>query len=106
MNLSGRAVETAAQVPKAKRHDHLPGVKGSCNAVVLPAGAGSLWVDEGACDALGLLAAGMSRVVEVRTLVFDSLTKAQQRQLREIGQRIMRAIDPNDRCLSDRLDQP
>jgi DNA-binding MarR family transcriptional regulator len=43
-------------------------------------------------------------VEEVRTLVFDSLTKAQQRQLREIGRRIMRAIDPNDRCLTDPSD--
>jgi DNA-binding MarR family transcriptional regulator len=49
-------------------------------------------------------AAAPGHVEEVRTLVFDSLTKAQQRQLRDIGQRIMRAIDPNDRCLTDRLD--
>ena len=32
--LDGRAVGTAAQVPKAKRHDHLPGAQGSCNAAV------------------------------------------------------------------------
>jgi DNA-binding MarR family transcriptional regulator len=38
-------------------------------------------------------------VEAVRTLVFDPLTKAQSRQLSDIGQRIMRAIDPNDRCL-------
>jgi hypothetical protein len=38
-------------------------------------------------------------VEEVRRLVFDPLTKAQQRQLREIGRRVMRVIDPNDRCL-------
>ena len=50
-------------------------------------------------------AAAPGHVEEVRTLVFDSLTKAQQRQLRDIGQRIMRAIDPNDRCLTDRLGQ-
>jgi hypothetical protein len=37
----------------------------------------------------------------VRTYVFDTLTKPQQRHLREIGRRIMRAIDPNDRCLDD-----
>jgi DNA-binding MarR family transcriptional regulator len=40
-------------------------------------------------------------VEEVRRLVFDPLTRNQQRQLREIGRRIMRAIDPNDRCLDD-----
>jgi DNA-binding MarR family transcriptional regulator len=39
-------------------------------------------------------------VAEVRRLVFDPLTKAQSRQLREIGRRIMRAIDP-DPCLRD-----
>jgi len=33
---------------------------------------------------------------EVRRLVFDQLTKAQSRQLREIGRRITRAIDPDD----------
>ena len=36
VNLYGRAVGTAAQVPKAKRHDHLPGAKGYCNAACLP----------------------------------------------------------------------
>src|SRR6516225_848887 len=35
-------------------------------------------------------------VQEVRRLVFDPLTKAQSRQLREIGRRITRAIDPDD----------
>ena len=34
--LDGRAVGTAAQVPKAKRQDHLPGAQGSCNAACLP----------------------------------------------------------------------
>jgi DNA-binding MarR family transcriptional regulator len=38
-------------------------------------------------------------VEEVRRLVFDTLTKAQTRQLREMSKRIMNAIDPNDRCL-------
>jgi DNA-binding MarR family transcriptional regulator len=50
---------------------------------------------------------GWTKVVEtapghvdaVRGLVFDPLTKAQSRQLRDIGRRIMRAIDPDDRCL-------
>lgn len=41
-------------------------------------------------------------VGEVRRLVFDPLTKAQARQLREISRRIMRAIDPDDPCLDDR----
>jgi DNA primase len=65
VNLYGRAVGTAAQVPKAKRHDHLPGAKGYFNAAALPAGAGPLWVCEGAFDALALLAAGVSRVVAI-----------------------------------------
>ena len=62
VNLYGRAVGTAEQVPKAKRHDHLPGAKGYFNAAALQAGAGPLWVCEGAFDALALLAAGVSRV--------------------------------------------
>jgi DNA-binding MarR family transcriptional regulator len=36
-------------------------------------------------------------VDEVRRLVFDPLTKAQSRQLREIGRRIMRATDADGR---------
>jgi Toprim-like len=99
VNLYGRAVGTAAQVPKAKRHDHLPGAKGYFNAVALQAGAGRLWVCEGAFDALALLAAGVPRVVaifgvqgwrwdwvrEVRELVFaldaDAAGQQQWRQL-------------------------
>ncbi|MET7337899.1 MarR family transcriptional regulator [Nonomuraea sp. NPDC005650] len=50
---------------------------------------------------------GWEKVVEtapghveaVRGFVFDPLTKAQIRQLRDIGQRITRAIDPGDTCL-------
>ncbi len=38
-------------------------------------------------------------VEEVRRLVLDPLTKAQAQHLTNIGQRILRAIDPNDRCL-------
>lgn len=38
-------------------------------------------------------------VEEVRTLVFDPLTKAQVQQLTNIGRRIARAIDPSDYCL-------
>jgi DNA primase len=94
MNLYGRAVGPAAQVPKAKRHDHLPGEKGYFNATTLQAGDGPLFVCEGAFDALSLLAAGILRVVaifgvhgwrwawarQVRELVFalDADTAGQQ----------------------------
>jgi hypothetical protein len=40
--------------------------------------------------------AAPGHVEEVRRLVFDPLTKTQARYLREIGQRITRAIDPGD----------
>jgi DNA-binding MarR family transcriptional regulator len=46
-----------------------------------------------------VVAAAPGHVAEVRRLVFDPLTKAQQRQLRDIGQRIMCAIAPADRSL-------
>ncbi len=65
VNLYGRAVGTAAQVPKAKQHDHLPGAKDYFNAAALQVGAGPLWVCEGAFDALALLAAGCTRVVAI-----------------------------------------
>jgi Toprim domain len=99
VNLYGRAVGTAEQVPKAKRHDHLPGAKGYFNATALPAGPGPLWVCEGAFDALALLAAGVQRMVaifgvqgwrwdwarDVRDLVFaldaDAAGQQQWRQL-------------------------
>ena len=45
--------------------------------------------------------AAPGHVEEVRRLVFDQLTKTQSRQLRDIGRRIMRAVDPNNRCLDD-----
>ena len=53
---------------------------------------------------------GWDKVVEtapghvdaVRTHVFDPLTQAQQRQLREIGRRVMRTIDPEGPCPGDR----
>ena len=48
-----------------------------------------------------VVATAPGHVGAVRDLVFDPLTKAQHRQLRDIGRRIMRAIDPDDRCLSD-----
>jgi hypothetical protein len=99
VNLYGRAVGTAEQVPKAKRHDHLPGAKGYFNATALQGDSGPLWVCEGAFDALALLAAGVRRVTaifgvqgwrwdwvrEVRELVFaldaDAAGQQQWRQL-------------------------
>ncbi|MET0422694.1 MAG: MarR family transcriptional regulator [Actinoplanes sp.] len=42
--------------------------------------------------------AAPEHVATVRRLVFDPLTKAQQRQLREIGARIMNAADPEGNC--------
>jgi hypothetical protein len=98
VNLYGRAVGTAEQVPKATRHDHLPGAKGYFNAAALQGGAGPLWVCEGAFDALALCAAGVPCVVaifgvqgwrwdwvrEVRELVFaldaDAAGQQQWRQ--------------------------
>ena len=44
-----------------------------------------------------VVAAAPGHVAEVQRLIFDPLTKAQHRQLRDIGQRIMRAIAPGDR---------
>jgi DNA primase len=99
VNLYGRAVGPEAHVPKAQRHDHLPGAKGYFNATALQEDAGPLWVCEGAFDALALLAAGVPRVVaifgvqgwrwdwvrEVRELVFaldaDAAGQQQWRQL-------------------------
>ncbi len=66
VNLYGRAIGTTADVPKAKRHDHLPGDKGYFNAAALQEGGGPLFVCEGAFDVLSLLAAGVSRVVARR----------------------------------------
>ena len=65
VNLYGRAVGRAEQVPKATRHDHLPGTKGYFNAAALHGGDDPLWVCEGAFDALALLAAGIPRVVAI-----------------------------------------
>ena len=48
-----------------------------------------------------VVATAPGHVEEVRRLVFDPLTKAQQRQLRDIGRRVMRAIDPETQCLKD-----
>jgi DNA-binding MarR family transcriptional regulator len=46
-----------------------------------------------------VVATAPGHVEEVRRLVFDPLTRAQLRQVRDIGRRIMTVIDPNDRCL-------
>ncbi|MFD4505751.1 MarR family winged helix-turn-helix transcriptional regulator [Streptomyces sp. NPDC058457] len=58
-----------------------------------PAGRHTLAIltDEGRAE---VQADAPGHVEEVRRLVFDSLTKAQQRQLRETGRRILPAIDP------------
>jgi DNA-binding MarR family transcriptional regulator len=48
-----------------------------------------------------LVAAAPGHVEEVQRLVFDALTKAQHRQLRDIARRVVRVIDPDDPCLSD-----
>lgn len=50
-------------------------------------------------DALVEIAPGHVEVV--RSLVIDPLTKAQQRQLLEIGNRIMRAIESSSPCTQD-----
>ena len=63
INLYGRAVGTDVEVPKTRRHDHLPGLKGYFNAAALHATDGPLWICEGGFDALALLAAGVPRVV-------------------------------------------
>jgi DNA-binding MarR family transcriptional regulator len=45
-----------------------------------------------------IVASAPGHVENVRTLVFDSLTKAQVRQLQEIGRRILAATDPEGAC--------
>jgi DNA primase len=106
VNLYGRAVGAAEEVPKAKRHDHLPGVKGYFNAAALQVGLAPLWVCEGAFDVLALLAAGVSRVIaifgvhgwrwdwvrEVRELVFalDADTAGQQQWYQLARQAVLR----------------
>lgn len=49
-----------------------------------------------------VVATAPGHVEAARTLVFDPLTKAQTRQLTEIGRRIMRAVDPGNACPTDR----
>jgi hypothetical protein len=65
VNLYGRAVGANEKVPKADRHDHLPGSKGYFNAPAMRHGEGPLFVCEGAFDALSLLTAGYKRVVAI-----------------------------------------
>jgi hypothetical protein len=52
VNLYARVAGAARQVPKAERHDHLPGTKGYFNATALPDDAGLRSVCEGICEAL------------------------------------------------------
>jgi DNA-binding MarR family transcriptional regulator len=47
-----------------------------------------------------VVATAPGHVEAVRTFVFDPLTKAQLRALTQIGQRITRAIAPEDDCLN------
>ncbi|TDV42247.1 MarR family winged helix-turn-helix transcriptional regulator [Actinophytocola oryzae] len=44
--------------------------------------------------------AAPGHVAAVRRLVFDPLTKPQTRQLREIGHRVLNAVDPDGTCPS------
>ena len=63
LNLYGRAVGADDRVPKALRHDHLPGPKGLCCPPGGLAGPGPLLLVEGAFDALAAAAAGHRRTV-------------------------------------------
>ena len=47
INLYGRAVGSDEQVPKAQRHDHLPGDKALFNAPALLTGDGPLFINTG-----------------------------------------------------------
>ena len=49
-----------------------------------------------------VVATAPGHVEAARTLVFDPLTKAQTRQLTEIGRRILRAVDPDNPCPAER----
>lgn len=65
LNFYGRAVGSNDKVPKAIRHDHLPGSKGYFNASALHQGCGPLYITEGVFDALSLIAAGCERTIAV-----------------------------------------
>ncbi|MEV6205633.1 hypothetical protein [Kitasatospora sp. NPDC051914] len=45
-----------------------------------------------------VVATALGHVAEVRRLVFDPLTRAQQRRLRDIGRRVTTAVDPDGSC--------
>lgn len=45
-----------------------------------------------------VVASAPGHVAEVRRLVFDALTAARVRQLSEIGQRVLRRVDPDGTC--------
>jgi DNA-binding MarR family transcriptional regulator len=51
-----------------------------------------------------VVATAPGHVEAVRQFVFDPLTKAQQRQLGEIGRRIMRVVAPSETCPSRKAD--
>ncbi|GIM90221.1 MarR family winged helix-turn-helix transcriptional regulator [Paractinoplanes toevensis] len=51
-----------------------------------------------------VVATAPGHVEAVRQFVFDPLTKAQQRQLGEIGRRIMRVVAPSESCPSRKAD--
>jgi DNA-binding MarR family transcriptional regulator len=50
-----------------------------------------------------VVAARSAHLTEVRRLVFDPLTNAQQQQLRRIALRIMQAVEPDKPSITDRL---
>lgn len=52
-----------------------------------------------------VVATAPGHVAEVRRLVFDPLTKAQQRHLRTVGDRVIHAIDPDGSCPATVLDE-
>ncbi|TQS45106.1 MarR family winged helix-turn-helix transcriptional regulator [Cryptosporangium phraense] len=47
-----------------------------------------------------VVATAPGHVSEVRRLVFDVLTKSQQRQMREVANRVVGATNPDDPCFS------
>lgn len=53
-----------------------------------------------------VVATAPGHLAEVRRLVIDPLTDEQLRALQEIGSTVMRAIDPNDRCLTRAFESP
>jgi DNA primase len=65
VNLYGRAIGDNQDVPKALRHDHLPGDKGYFHARALREDSGPVYVSEGGFDALALMMAGVERAVAI-----------------------------------------